>query len=120
MTFYTGSTGIETSDVRCIPRATFDPATLTGSYQSLNGTGFGDDIKILEVYNGGSVGIDISFDGVTDHLFWPAGSTLIVDFQANHSENPNSAGGTKYGRKGQIIYGKTSSSSALLNISGYR
>ena len=111
---------VENSSVSCIPIATFDPATLTGSYQALNGTGFADDIKIMEIYNGGTVGIDISFDGVTTHLFWPAKATLIVDFQTNHANTSAYASGTKYGRKGQIIYGKTSSSSLLLSIAGYR
>jgi hypothetical protein len=113
-------TGVEYDAIQCIPIATFDPSTLTGTYQALNGTGFADNVKIMEIYNGGNVGIDISFDGVTDHLFWPTKSTLIVDFQTNHANNPNSSSGTKYGRKGQIIYGKTSTSALFLNISGYR
>lgn len=113
--------GVEYDSVQCIPRAIFDPALLTGSYQPLNGPdGFADDIKILQMYNGGTVAVDISFDGITDHAIWPSKSTLIVDFQTNHAENPNSSGGTKYGRKGQIIYGKTSTSGSLINISGYR
>jgi hypothetical protein len=112
--------GVEYDAVQCIPRATFDPTTLTGTYQSMNGTGFADDIKIMEMYNGSAVGIDISFDGVNDHSFWPAGATLIVDFQTNAPNNPNSAGGTKYGRRGQIIYGKTSTTATQVQISGYR
>ncbi len=108
------------SSVQCITRATFNPASLTASYQSLNGTGFSDDVKILEIYNGGTVGIDISLDGVTDHLYWPAGATLIIDFQTNHSCNSSYSSGTLYGREGQIIYGKTTANEALLFISGYR
>lgn len=110
----------EFSSVQCIIRASFNPASLTGTYQPLNGAGFSDDVKIMEIFNGGLVGIDISFDGVHDHLYWPPGSTLIVDFQTNHSDNSSYGAGTLNGRKGQIIYGKSTENPALLFISGYR
>ena len=97
----------ELSSFQCIARATFDLTTLTGTYQPLNGAGFSDDIKILEIYNGSAVGVDISFDGVNDHTFWPSGATLIIDFQTNHSDNASNGAGTLNGRKGQIIWGKT-------------
>lgn len=120
MTFYTSTKSQETSYLAPITRAVFDPGTLTGSYQALNGTGTTDDVKILKIYNGGSVGIDISFDGVTDHDFWPAGATLIIDSQANHIAVSISGSGVKYIPKGQIIYGKSSTVSAQLIISGFR
>lgn len=104
---------------QAIPCVSFNLASLTGSFQPLNGTGFADNIKILKIYNGGAVGIDISYDGVTKHDFWPAGATLIIDFQANHA-NIASAPGTLNGRAGQIIYGRTSSTSTHLQIAGYR
>lgn len=110
----------EFSSIQCITRAVFNPASLTTSYQSLNGTGFSDDVKIMEIFNGSAVGIDISLDGVNDHLYWPPGATLIVDFQTNHADNSAYGAGTLYGRKGQIIYGKTTENTALLFISGYR
>lgn len=103
-----------------IPAVEFNPGALGASFVPLNGSGFTEDIKILKIFNGGTIGVDISFDGVTKHDFWPAGATLIIDFQANHAENPNSAGGTKYGRKGQIIYGRTSSTETYLQIAGFR
>jgi len=104
---------------QAIPCVSFDLSGLTGSYQSLNGSGFSDTIKIMKIYNGSAVGVDISYDGVTKHDFWPAGATLIIDFQTNHS-NIACAPGTLNGRKGQIIYGKTSSTSTDLQIAGYR
>lgn len=112
--------GEELDSVQCIPNASFDLATLTGAFQPLNGTGTADNIKQLVIFNGGAVGVDISYDGVNKHDFWPSGATLVLDFQANHAENPNSAGGTKYLRKGQIVWGRTSTTSTQLQISGYR
>lgn len=110
----------ELSCVEAIANASFNLASLSGSWQAMNGTGFSDDVKQLVIFNGGAVGVDISFDGVTKHDFWPAGSTLVLDFQANHANVGVGGQGTKYGRKGQIIYGRTSTTSTYLQISGYR
>ena len=100
--------------------ADFNLSSLTGTFQPLNGTGFSDNIKMLKIYNGSAIGVDISYDGVNKHDFWPAGATLIFDFQTNHNDNPPYGSGTLYGRAGQIIYGRTSSTSTDLNMSGYR
>lgn len=120
MTFYTSTLNKEVDFFSAIPCVAFDLTTLTGSFQALNPGGFDENIKILKIFNGSAVGVDISFDGITKHDFWPSGATLIIDFQANHAENPNSAGGTKYGRKGQVIYGRTSTTATQLQISGFR
>jgi hypothetical protein len=108
------------SSFTCIPAASFDLTTLTGSFAPMNGTGFGSDIKILKIYNGSAVGVDISFDGVTKHDFWPAGATLIIDFQANHTNNSSYGSGTLNGRAGQVIYGRTSTTATQLQMAGYR
>ena len=87
----------------------------------MNGSGFADVIIILLLFNGSTtVSIDISLDGSTDHAFIPPQGTVILDFQANHSDNPNSASGTKYGRKGQLIWGKTAAHPKFLQIIGFR
>lgn len=105
---------------QAIPAASFDVTTLTGSFQALNGSGFSDDIKILKMYNPSASGIDISFDGVTKHDYWPPGGTLIIDFQTNHTTESSNGMGRLNGRKGQIIYGRTTSTSAQLQIAGYK
>lgn len=112
--------GIDRSCFEAIANASFDLTTLTSDWQPLNGTGFSDDIKILEIFNGGAVGVDISFDGVTKHTFWPSGATLVIDFQTNHSNANGNNQGTLNGRKGQIIWGRTSTTSTYLQMSGYR
>ena len=108
------------SSFQCITRADFNTSSLTGSYQVLNGSGFSDDIKILKIYNGGSVGIDISYNGITPHDYWPAGATLIIDLQANHADNSAYGSGTLGGRKGQKIYGLGTAGTGTLYIAGYR
>ena len=109
------------SSVQCVTKASFDPATLTGAYQAMNGSGFSDDVKIMKLYNGSStISIDISLDGSTDHDFIPPLGTLIVDFQAGHADNSAYGAGTLCVRKGQILYGKTASHANFLQIVGYR
>jgi len=108
------------SSVQCVLKASFNPASLTGSYQAMNGTGFSDDVKIMKLYNGSaSVSIDISLDGVNDHDFIPPQGTLIVDFQAGHADNSAYGSGTLYVRKGQILWGKTAANPTFLQIIGY-
>lgn len=120
MTFYTSTVNRDMDYFAAIPCVSFDLGNLTGSFAAMNPGGFAEDIKILKIYNGSQTGVDISFDGVTKHDFWPAGATLIIDFQANHADNPNSSSGTKYGRKGQVIFGRTSTTSDQLQITGFR
>jgi hypothetical protein len=109
------------SCVQCVAKSQFNPASLTGSYQALNGSGFSDSVKIWKLYNGSTtVSIDISLDGVTDHDFIPPLGTLIVDFQNNHADSASFGTGTLVLRKGQIIWGKTAEQPTWLQIIGYR
>jgi hypothetical protein len=111
----------ETSRVQCVLKSQFNPASLTGSYQALNGTGFSDTVKVLKIYNPSTtVSIDISLDGVNDHDFIPPLATLIVDFQTNHYDGPIYGTGTLNVAQGQILYGKTAEAPTFLQIVGYR
>ena len=121
---------VELSSFECIEMAVFDASTLSGSYIIMNGAaeqadtgsvGFEDDIKILKIYNDGDTGVTISYDGVKKADYLPAKGTMVIDLQMNHA-NSAPGGGTKYGRKGQIVWGKGTASTAGLNIyiSGYR
>jgi hypothetical protein len=120
--------GIELDSVSCVQKAQFNPASLTSTYQPINGAntqttstniGFSDSVKIFQMYNPSTtISIDISFDGVTDHAFLPPMATLIVDWQASHADNLNS--GNKYGMQGQIIYGKTAAHPTYIQMIGYR
>ncbi len=107
--------------VQCVLKSQFNPASLTGSYQPLNGAGFSDDAKILKIYNPSTtVSIDISLDGVNDHDFIPPLGTLIVDFQTNHSDGPIYGTGTLNVARGQILWGKTAAQPTYIQIVGYR
>jgi hypothetical protein len=112
--------GPELSSFQAILAESFDLTTLTGTFQPLNGSGFSDDLKMFKIYNGSAVGVDISYDGVNKHDFWPSGATIIFDFQANHSAATTTGNGTLNGRQGQIVWGRTSSTATQLNMAGYR
>lgn len=104
-----------------VTKSSFNPASLTGSYQALNGSGFDDSVRIWKLYNGSTtVSIDISFDGVTDNDFIPPLGTLIVDFQANNDASSSFGNAVKMLRKGQIVYGKIASNPTYLQIVGYK
>lgn len=107
--------------VQCVPKAVFNPASLTGTYQPMNSPGFSDTVKIMKLYNGSTtVSIDISLDGVTNHDFMPPLGTLIVDFQTNHWDGNSVGSGVLVLRKGQILWGKIAETPTYLQIIGYR
>lgn len=104
-----------------ITMAVFDTSTLSGTYQSMNGTGFSNDIKVMKIYNGSNVGITVSYDnGGTDQDFFPAGATQILDLQTNHADNSSYSSGILNGRKGQLVMGKGSAGVGNFYIIGYR
>lgn len=115
----------ELTRFQCITRAVFDTSSITASYQSLNGSGFSQPIKILKIINLGTNGIDISYDGVKDHDYYIAAPAtgspipLIINFQANHADTSAYGSGTLYGAQGQIIYGKGTAGTGNLYIIGY-
>ena len=120
---------MDLSSFQCIEMAVFDTSTLTGSFSPLNGpssyliftgAGFQNDIKILKIYNDGTEGIVISYDGLTRNDFWPSKATIIIDLQTNHSDNSSNGAGTLNGRKGQIIFGSGTAGTGNLYIAGYR
>ena len=109
------------SSVQCVLKSVFNPASLTGTYQPMNVTGFSDDVKIMKIYNPSTtVSIDVSLDGVNNHDFIPPLSTLIVDFQTNHYDGGTYGTGTLNVRNGQILWGKTAESPTFVQIIGYR
>lgn len=103
-----------------IPASQFDPATLSGTFQPVFTAGFPDNIKILEIYNGGAVAMDVSYDGTNLHAVWPAGGTLVIDLQTNHNCNPPYGSGTLNGRAGQNVWVRTSVHPTWLTIGGFR
>ena len=107
--------------LQCVDKAQFDPASLTASYQPINGTGFSDTVKILKIFNPSTtISIDISLDGVTDHDFIPPLAFMVIDCQTNHADGPIYGTGTLSVAKGQVLWAKTASQPTYIQIVGYR
>lgn len=99
-----------------IPRASFDVSGLTGSYQAIDASGFDNAVVIIKMYNGGTTGVDISWDGSTDHDYMPAGSTLILDIATNRNKSDQ-----KFAAEaGQIIYVKGTAGTGNVYLSAWR
>lgn len=106
--------------LQCVTKAEFNPASLSGTFQSMNGSGFDGTIKILKMFNPSTtVSIEISLDGVTPHDFMPPQGTLIVDLQTNHADSASYGSGTLNMRRGQILYGRTAVNPTFLQMIGY-
>jgi hypothetical protein len=60
-----------------------------GSSYTVIGSALQNPIYILHFVNGTDAAITISWDGVTDHAYLPAGAFLLLDATANHAANVN-------------------------------
>ena len=84
-------------------RATYDNIrsigwnSLTNVYQIV-GTALTEPVRILKVKNNTNADIMISFDGINDKDFFPAGSGDVTDFTANraNSADPLELPGRQY------------------------
>lgn len=110
---------MDLNSVQTVTLTTFDSTSITGAYQSLNGTGLSDDVKILRIINGSTEPITISYDGINDSDVILSATAEMFEFQANSSNTPESPG-TLLVRKGQIIYGKGAAGTGNIYIGGYR
>jgi hypothetical protein len=105
---------------QAITAGQFNPASLSSSFQPVFPNGFSDNIKIMTVWNGSSVAMDYSFDGVNLAGVWPPGATLVIDLQTNHADNPPYGSGTLNGNAGQNVWVRISVNPTYLTVGGYR
>lgn len=68
-----------------IVMVSFDSATLTGSYQSVNSStsGLPFPLVILKVVNDATTAVTVSYDGTNDHDYAPIGGQFVYDYQSN-------------------------------------
>jgi hypothetical protein len=71
-------------DVRIQPDTlrSIDSATFTGSYQKL-GAVLAQNARLIKFTNNSNKDATISWNGINDHDFIPAGSFLLIDVAAN-------------------------------------
>lgn len=70
---------------------------------------------MLRFINASNTGVQISYDGVTNHDFILPTSTVTLDFQSNNAPN----GQMSMIRKGTIIYVAGTAGVGILYITGY-
>jgi len=90
---------------------------ISGSYTVI-GSALANPAYILHFVNDTDVAITISWDGVTDHAYLPAGGFLLLDVDANHAANATGL----WGGVGQRFWVKevlSSPSSGVVTLSSY-
>ena len=136
------TSALDLASFQCIEMAIYDSSNFSGgttwdllngpsSYQYFTGSGFQNDIKILELYNGSNVLIILSFTMITVNVMGtptnvnvqnatlPAGATKIIDLQANHADTSSYGSGTLNGKQGQLVWGNAAAGTGNVYISGY-
>lgn len=88
-------------------------ASFTGSYQQI-GTELTYPTRIIKIYNGSSVGITISWDGINDHEFLPSTGFLLLDVSTNRQSNFQCQIS-----EGTAFFAKGSAGSGLVYLSTY-
>lgn len=64
------------------PIRSIDSATFTGAYQAVS-TPTTRPVRLIKFVNNSSVAVTISWDGINDHDFIPAGSFALYDVSTN-------------------------------------
>ena len=111
---------------------TYDLMNGPSSYQYFTGSGFQNDIKIMELYNASNVLVILSYTMITVDIMGtptnvnvrnatlPPGATKIIDLQTNHSDNSSYGSGRLNGKQGQLVWGNATAGTGNVYISGYR
>lgn len=100
--------------------STFDTATLTGTYQALNSTGFPGNLFWLRIENASNTNVTFSYDGINDHEFLPGTAAAIPRESViiNFSGSPTDPGFI-YLRKGTQVFVKGGAGTGNITMSGF-
>lgn len=69
-----------------MPMATFNSATLSGSFQAI-GSALPDEARIVKMVNSSTVPVVISLNGSTNHDVLPAGGFFLYDVGTNRGNS---------------------------------
>jgi hypothetical protein len=106
--------------IKTIPLTSFDSASLTGSYQAINSSGFEESIFLMRLINDATTDITISYDGITDHdhLAGTAASIPRETLQIDLTQKP-AASGYVFFPKGTVVYIKGIAGVGTIYLSAY-
>lgn len=103
------------NSVKALPLSTFSSASITSSYQLVNGTGFLAPVFLIHIVNDSTTAITISYDGTTDNEYVRAGSDLVIPSQSNSQPNAHYSLWSSYTK----VYVKGTAGTGTIAISGY-
>lgn len=98
-----------------IPLTNVASSTLTSSYEAINSSGLTHPCNILRLISTSSTAVTISYDGVNDHDFLPAGQTL----QINATTNGLPPEHTATFQEGTVVYVKGTAGTGNIYLAGY-
>jgi len=93
------------------PRRSLAFGGISGTYAAV-GTAITYAARIVKITNNTDAGLDISWDGITDHDFLPATTSMVLDFGSNASQQ----GGYLEQPAGSRLYVKGSPSSGSVYL----
>jgi hypothetical protein len=92
-----------------------DSAAMLAGYQPIDADGLTYPCFYVRVINASNEDVTISYDGVEDHDYLPAGETLTLPLQS-HSQPSNYVAQMKAGAK---VYVKGTAGAGNIYLSGY-
>lgn len=102
--------------VSSIPLTSVASVSLVGTYAPINTTGLPNACFMLRLTNSTDVGVTVSFDGVTNNEYIPAGGVVNLPVQSNSQYNNFIANFPR----GTIVYVKgTAGMTGSIYLSGY-
>jgi hypothetical protein len=103
------------SSVQAVPLTSLSSAFLTAAYDSINSAGLPQSCFLLKIVSTSTTGVTISYDGVTDHDYLPAGLTMEVNAQTNSQPNNWIANF----QKGTVVWVKGTAGTGNIYVVGY-
>lgn len=102
--------------IKALELTTFDTLGLGPAYLPVNApNGFSNALFLLRIINDSGNAITVSYDGVTDHEYIPANTTLHLNAQTN--AQPNS--GYALFAATTIVYVKGTGGAGTIAVAGY-
>lgn len=103
------------NSIQAVTMMSFDTASLTANYQTVDSDGLEQAISYFKVVNNSNQPVTVSLDGSTDHDFFRAGETVPVVVQELGQPRNDVA----YFRKGQQFYVKGTAGTGSIYFIGY-
>jgi hypothetical protein len=103
------------NSVKALVLATFSSASVTGSYQAINSSGFAHPVFFLRIVNDSNKAITISYDGINDNEYIAANTTFELPSQTNSLPNAKVA---QFNAR-TIVYLKGTAGAGTIALSGY-